>query len=149
MKASRIEKDSLGEIEVAGDAYWGAQTERARRNFPVSGLVFQRRFVAALGLIKGECAAVNAEMGIVDRALAEKIQAAALEVYDGTITNIVRGVTLTGPSAGVHPVWPGCPWCCRRLRSRVRPARTPTRGTSTRCRSGTTRRSTVTRRWRD
>ncbi|MBP7587310.1 MAG: class II fumarate hydratase [Thermoanaerobaculia bacterium] len=83
MKASRIEKDSLGEIEVAGDAYWGAQTERARRNFPVSGLVFQRRFVAALGLIKGECAAVNAEMGIVDRALAEKIQAAALEVYDG------------------------------------------------------------------
>ena len=83
MKASRMEKDSLGEIEVAGDAYWGAQTERARRNFPVSGLVFQRRFIAALGLIKGECAAVNAEMGIVDRALAEKIQAAALEVYDG------------------------------------------------------------------
>ena len=83
MKASRMEKDSLGEIEVAGDAYWGAQTERARRNFPVSGLVFQRRFIAALGLIKGECAAVNAEMGIVDRALAEQIQAAALEVYDG------------------------------------------------------------------
>ena len=83
MKPSRMEKDSLGEIEVAGEAYWGAQTERARRNFPVSGLVFQRRFVAALGLIKGECAAVNAEMGIVDRALAEKIQAAALEVYDG------------------------------------------------------------------
>ena len=83
MKPSRMEKDSLGEIEVAGEAYWGAQTERARRNFPVSGLVFQRRFVAALGLIKGECAAVNAEMGIVDGALAEKIQAAALEVYDG------------------------------------------------------------------
>ena len=75
MTGNRMEKDSLGEIEVAGEVYWGAQTERARRNFPVSGLVFQRRFIAALGLIKGECAAVNAEMGIVDRQLAETIQA--------------------------------------------------------------------------
>ena len=83
MAASRMEKDSLGEIEVAGEVYWGAQTERARRNFPVSGLTFQRRFIAALGLIKGECAAVNAEMGIVDRDLAEAIQNAALEVYEG------------------------------------------------------------------
>lgn len=83
MSAHRMEKDSLGEIEVAAEVYWGAQTERARRNFPVSGLVFQRRFIAALGLIKGECAAVNAEMGIVDRGLAETIQKAALEVYEG------------------------------------------------------------------
>ena len=47
MTTTRIEKDSLGEIEVRDDVYWGAQTERARRNFPVSGLVFQRRFLAA------------------------------------------------------------------------------------------------------
>jgi len=85
MTQQRTEKDSLGEIEVAGDVYWGAQTERARQNFPVSGLVFQRRFIAALGLIKGECAAVNAEMGFVDGKLAEAIQIAAREVFDGKL----------------------------------------------------------------
>ena len=73
MSGTRIEKDSLGEIEVRDDVYWGAQTERARRNFPVSGLTFQRRFIAALGLIKGECAAENAKLGIVDAKLAEAI----------------------------------------------------------------------------
>ncbi|MEO8275337.1 MAG: class II fumarate hydratase [Thermoanaerobaculia bacterium] len=85
MAGSRTEKDSLGDIDVAADVYWGAQTERARRNFPVSGLVFQRRFIAALGLIKGECAAVNAAMGIVDVKLASNIVAAALEVYEGKL----------------------------------------------------------------
>ncbi|MEK7315281.1 MAG: class II fumarate hydratase, partial [Candidatus Eisenbacteria bacterium] len=85
MNRTRGEKDSLGEIEVAADAYWGAQTERARRNFPVSGLTFQRRFIAALGLIKGECAAENARLGIVEAKLAEAIREAALEVYDGRL----------------------------------------------------------------
>ena len=85
MADHRIEKDSLGEIEVPANVYWGAQSERARRNFPVSGLRFQRRFVQALGLIKGECAAVNAEMGIVEQRLAEAIRAAAAEVYDGKL----------------------------------------------------------------
>jgi fumarate hydratase class II len=85
MASMRTEKDSLGEIEVAADVYWGAQTERARRNFPVSGLRFQRRFIAALGLIKGECAAENAERGIVDRELAETIRKAAAEVYEGKL----------------------------------------------------------------
>jgi fumarate hydratase class II len=65
--------------------YWGAQTERARRNFPVSGLTFPRRFIAALGLIKGEAARVNAEMGIVDAKLAETIAAAAKEVAEGKL----------------------------------------------------------------
>jgi fumarate hydratase class II len=85
MADSRIEKDSLGKIEVPADVYWGAQTERARRNFPVSGLRFQRRFVAALGLIKGECALENAAIGVVPAALAEAISAAALEVYEGSL----------------------------------------------------------------
>ena len=66
----RRETDSMGEIEVPADRYWGAQTERARQNFPVSGLRFQRRFIAALGLIKGEAALENAALGIVDAALA-------------------------------------------------------------------------------
>jgi fumarate hydratase class II len=85
MTGMRTEKDSLGEIDVRDDVYWGAQTERARRNFPVSGLVFQRRFLAALGLIKGECAAENAARGIVEPRLAEAIARAALEVYEGQL----------------------------------------------------------------
>jgi len=85
MSATRIEKDSLGEIEVADDVYWGAQTERARRNFPVSGLRFQRRFIYALGLIKYEAAAVNADLGVVDRQLTEAIREAAAEVMEGKL----------------------------------------------------------------
>jgi fumarate hydratase class II len=85
MTATRSEKDSLGDIDVPSEAYWGAQTERARRNFPVSGLTFPRRFIAALGLIKGEAAAVNAEMGIVEAKLAEAIGRAASEVADGKL----------------------------------------------------------------
>ena len=79
----RIETDSLGHVEVPSRAYYGAQTERARRNFPVSGLRFPRRFLAAMGLLKREAAKVNREMGIVDRPLAEAIAAAAQEVVDG------------------------------------------------------------------
>ena len=67
MSSTRTERDSLGEMEVPADAYYGAQTERARLNFPVSGLRFSRRFIAALGAIKGEAAAVNAEMAIDSR----------------------------------------------------------------------------------
>ena len=80
MTKTRIEKDSLGDIEVPSDAYYGAQTERARRDFPVSGLTFPPRFLAALGAIKREAATVNAEMGIVEPRLAEAIVRAANEV---------------------------------------------------------------------
>ncbi len=83
MGETRIEKDSLGEVEVPAGAYYGAQTERARRNFPVSGLRFPRRFIQALGLIKGEAAAVNEEMGIVPGAAAAAIRRAAEEVARG------------------------------------------------------------------
>ncbi|MGH9360799.1 MAG: lyase family protein, partial [Thermoanaerobaculia bacterium] len=83
MPDTRSEKDSLGEVEVPAAAYYGAQTERARRNFPVSGLRFPRRFIEALGLIKGEAAAVNAEMGSVPQELAAAIRRAAEEVARG------------------------------------------------------------------
>src|SRR5580704_11905303 len=56
MAETRIEKDSLGTVEVPAGAYYGAQTERARRNFPISGLRLPRRFIAALGAIKREAA---------------------------------------------------------------------------------------------
>ncbi|HEX2224365.1 MAG TPA: class II fumarate hydratase [Thermoanaerobaculia bacterium] len=83
MSDFRIEKDSLGEVEVPAAAYYGAQTERARRNFPVSGLRFPRRFIAALGAIKGEAAAVNARLGLIPEDVAGAIQEAAREVFDG------------------------------------------------------------------
>ena len=85
MSDTRIESDSLGDIEVPATAYYGAQTERARRNFPVSGIRFSRRFIAALGMIKGEAAAVNAEQGNLDESLAAAIGKAAGEVADGTL----------------------------------------------------------------
>ena len=83
MSDTRIEKDSLGEIEVPAGAYYGAQTERARRNFPVSGLTLPRRFVAAVAMIKGEAAAVNEELGIVPPDIAKAIRQAAEEGIAG------------------------------------------------------------------
>jgi fumarate hydratase class II len=83
MSDTRIETDSLGEIEVPAGAYYGAQAERARRNFPVSGLRFPHRFIAAMAAIKREAALVNAETGIVEREIADAIAQAADEVIDG------------------------------------------------------------------
>ncbi|MFP3938979.1 MAG: class II fumarate hydratase [Thermoanaerobaculia bacterium] len=83
MTNTRIEKDSLGEIEVPADRYYGAQTERARRNFPVSGLTMPPRFLAAMALIKREAARVNAEIGVVERQVAEAVARAADEVIAG------------------------------------------------------------------
>jgi fumarate hydratase class II len=85
MADMRVEKDSLGEIEVPAEAYYGAQTERARRNFPVSGLRFPRRFIGALGAIKREAAVVNGELGTVPRELAAAIARAADEVAAGRL----------------------------------------------------------------
>ena len=85
MPDMRIEKDSLGEIEVPAGAYYGAQTERARRNFPVSGLTLPKRFLAAVAMIKGEAAMVNEELGIVPAEAARAIRQAAGEVIDGRL----------------------------------------------------------------
>ena len=85
MSETRIETDSLGEIEVPAEAYYGAQTERANRNFPVSGLRFPAAFVSALALVKSEAAAVNAELGIVEPEIARAIRQAADEVVDGQL----------------------------------------------------------------
>jgi fumarate hydratase class II len=83
MSDTRIEKDSLGEIEVPAGAYYGAQTERAHRNFPVSGIRLPKRFIAAVAMIKGEAAAVNEELGIVPGEVARAIRQAADEVVAG------------------------------------------------------------------
>jgi fumarate hydratase, class II len=86
MSTTRIEKDSLGEIEVPAGAYYGAQTERARRNFPVSGIPLPDRFIAAVALIKGEAAAVNEELGVVPAESARAVRQAAAEVIEGKLT---------------------------------------------------------------
>jgi len=81
--AMRIEKDSLGEVAVPAEALYGAQTQRAVDNFPLSGLRFPRTFLRALGLIKGAAAQVNRELGLLDETLAEAIRQAADEVAAG------------------------------------------------------------------
>jgi fumarate hydratase class II len=83
MSDTRIERDSMGEMTVPATAYYGAQTARAVENFPISGLRFPRPFIAALGQIKAACARVNAELGLLDRTLADAIVRAAEEVAAG------------------------------------------------------------------
>jgi len=79
----RIEKDTMGEVQVPAGAYYGAQTQRAVDNFPVSGLRFPRVFIRALGLIKKYAAQVNADLGLLDLQLAKAMITAADEVAKG------------------------------------------------------------------
>ena len=82
-RKTRTERDSLGEMEVPGDVYYGASTARAIRNFPISGLRFTRPFIRALGLIKLAAARVNMDLGLLDGRLGEAIVRAATEVAEG------------------------------------------------------------------
>jgi len=83
MSDYRIEKDSLGEVKVPVEAYWGAQTQRALENFPISGIRFPRVFIRALGLIKYAAAKVNHDLGLLDQERAQAIMRAADEVAQG------------------------------------------------------------------
>jgi len=80
---TRIERDSMGEVEVPADALYGASTQRAVLNFPISGQRFPRRFIRALALIKEAAADTNQELGLVPSDVAESIGAAAAEVAEG------------------------------------------------------------------
>ena len=79
-KTYRIEHDSMGELQVPADALWGATTQRAVENFPISGLPMPPRFISAMGLVKWACAGANAELGLMKSDVAIAIQKAALEV---------------------------------------------------------------------
>jgi fumarate hydratase class II len=79
----RLEQDSMGDVLVPEDAYYGAQTQRAVENFAISGLRFPRALISALGLIKKHAAQVNQELGLLDASLADAIIAAAEEVVAG------------------------------------------------------------------
>jgi fumarate hydratase, class II len=126
MTTYRTEKDSLGEMQVPADALWGAQTQRAVENFPISDLRFPRSFIAALGMIKKSAAETNAALGLLDGEQAKAIVQAAEEVIrgdhdrhfvvdifqtgSGTSTNMNanevianRATQIRGGSARVHP----------------------------------------------
>jgi fumarate hydratase class II len=81
--ATRIERDSMGEMEVPAEALYGASTQRAVINFPISGQRFPRRFIRALALVKQAAAEANGELGLLDRDVAAAIAAAAGEVAAG------------------------------------------------------------------
>ncbi|WP_020373408.1 class II fumarate hydratase [Sulfobacillus thermosulfidooxidans] len=83
MESYRVSHDSLGDVKVPQDAYWGPQTQRAIENFPISGLRLPRRFIRAQGIIKWAAAKANAEVGALPENIAQAIMKAADEVISG------------------------------------------------------------------
>ena len=81
--AFRTEHDSMGDLQVPADALWGAQTQRAVQNFPISGRPMPRGFIRALGLVKAAAAEVNAGLGLLPEKAGKAIRSAALEVAEG------------------------------------------------------------------
>jgi len=79
----RTERDSMGELQVPAQALWGAQTQRAVQNFPISGRPMPREFIRALGLIKAAAAEVNGGLGLLGKGASQAIRAAALVVASG------------------------------------------------------------------
>ena len=82
---TRIEKDSMGEIEVPANQYWGAQTQRSLQNFEIGRERFPREMLWALGIVKQSVAQVNSDLGLLDPGKAEVILQAAQEVIDGKL----------------------------------------------------------------
>jgi len=100
---TRIERDSMGEVEVPFEALWGASTQRAVSNFPISGERFPRHFLRALGIIKRAAAAANAELGALDASIADSIQRAAHEVENGALDDhFVVDIFQTGSGTSTH-----------------------------------------------
>ena len=79
----RTEHDTMGEVRVPAAALWAAQTQRAVENFPISGRPIEPAQIRALGLVKGACARVNSELGVLDRELADAVATAADAVASG------------------------------------------------------------------
>src|SRR5579864_9013889 len=81
--AERIESDSMGEVKVPADKYWGAQTQRSLQNFKIGGERFPREMIRALGILKKACALTNQSLGLLDEKKALAICQAADEVISG------------------------------------------------------------------
>ena len=82
---TRIEKDSMGPLEVPADAYYGVQTQRAVTNFPISGWPLPPRLIHAMGRIKRAAAKTNLELGLIDKKVSDAIVQAATEVVEGKL----------------------------------------------------------------
>src|SRR6516164_4032815 len=82
-KTTRVERDSMGPMEVPEDAYYGASTQRAVLNFPISDVDFPRSFIRSLGLIKQAAAHVNRDLGLLTEQKSQVIAEAAGEVAEG------------------------------------------------------------------
>jgi fumarate hydratase class II len=103
MSDYRIEKDSLGEVKVPADALYGAQTQRAAENFPISGIRFPRLFIEAVGLIKQAAARANRALGLLDDAKTEAIVAATQPVIDGQLDDqFVLDIFQTGSGTSTN-----------------------------------------------
>ncbi len=101
--AHRIERDSMGEMRIPADRLYGAQTERARRNFPISDLRFGRPFIEALGAIKRTAARVNRDLGLLDDERAAAIERAAGEVMEGALDeHFVLDIFQTGSGTSTN-----------------------------------------------
>jgi len=99
----RIERDSMGEMSVPADALYGAQTQRAVENFPISDLRFPREFIRAIGLIKLAASRANMELGLLDKRLGEAIIKASQEVIDGKLDDhFVLDVFQTGSGTSIN-----------------------------------------------
>src|SRR5437773_1713673 len=99
----RVEKDSMGDVRVPGEALYGAQTQRAVENFPISGLRFPREFIHALGLIKLAAVRANMDLGLLDPKLGEAIAQAAEEVLDGRLDqHFVLDIFQTGSGTSTN-----------------------------------------------
>ncbi len=100
---TRIERDSMGEMQVPANAYYGASTRRAVLNFPISDLRFPRRFIQALGQIKQAAAVVNGSMGNIEPSVAGAIERAAQEVIDGELDeHFVLDIFQTGSGTSTN-----------------------------------------------
>jgi len=102
-KTHRIESDTMGEMKVPIDAYYGAQTARAIENFPISGIRKPRHFIRALGLIKLAAAEANMELGLLNKRMGKAIVRAAKEVVDGKLDDhFVLDVFQTGSGTSTN-----------------------------------------------
>ncbi len=101
--STRLETDALGSVEVPEQAYYGAQTQRARDNFPVSGIRMPNTLIRSLGLIKRCAAAVNRELGLLEAKLADAVERAAREVEEGLLDDqFVLDVFQTGSGTSTN-----------------------------------------------
>ncbi|MGB3542028.1 class II fumarate hydratase [Rubrivirga sp.] len=103
MSDVRIETDSLGDVRVPASALYGAQTQRAKENFPISSLRFSRRFIEAIGTVKAAAARANKSLGLLEGETADAIEAAALQVRAGDLdAEFVLDIFQTGSGTSTN-----------------------------------------------